>query len=182
MEEPWIPILCSIPVEVTSFHAPWVPSSFTQNLGTIKQLMPEVPGFASGVLASTRWIMFEARSWSPEVIKHFWPLILYRPGVSVGKHLVATAPTSEPAPGSVRPMVPPHSPEYILGRKRSFSTSEALCWITVQAPAVRHQNITIPGDAPDCISRIGASQTRGMRPSAERSENWGPRPASQTVL
>jgi long-chain acyl-CoA synthetase len=78
--------------------------------------------------------LYDTRSWSPEVIKHFWPLILYRPGVSVGKHLVVMAPTSEPAPGSVRHMDPPHSPVNILGKKRCFSSSEALNWITVVAP------------------------------------------------
>ncbi len=158
------------------------PSSLTQYLGTIKQDIPAVPGLASGVLANTRWIMLETRSWSPEVIKHFCPLILYRPGVSVGKHLVATAPTSEPAPGSVKHMEPPHSPVYILGKKRSFSSSEALNCITVEAPWVRHHKSGMAGDAPIWVSRIGAYQARGRRPSAERSPNWGPSSDSITVL
>ena len=43
---------------------------------TKNKLIPFVPEGASGVLARTRWIIFSVRSWSPEVIKIFWPLTL----------------------------------------------------------------------------------------------------------
>ncbi len=41
----------------------------------MKQEMPLVPGGASGVRASTRWMMFSAMSCSPKVMKIFWPVM-----------------------------------------------------------------------------------------------------------
>ena len=35
--------------------------------------MPFTPGGASGVRAMTRWQMLSAASWSPQVMKIFWP-------------------------------------------------------------------------------------------------------------
>src|SRR3546814_5210914 len=49
-----MPILCSMDTQVTSLRSPRLPSSFTRYFGTMKQLMPLVPGGASGVRASTR--------------------------------------------------------------------------------------------------------------------------------
>ena len=36
-------------------------------------MQPFTPGGASGVRAMTRWQMFSAASWSPQVMKIFWP-------------------------------------------------------------------------------------------------------------
>ena len=61
-----MPILCSIETQRTSLRSPSAPSSFTRNLGTMNSEMPLVPAGASGVRASTRWMMFSARSCSPK--------------------------------------------------------------------------------------------------------------------
>jgi hypothetical protein len=61
----WIPSLCSIDTQRTSLRSPGVPSAFGMNFGTTKSEMPFTPSGASGVRASTRWMMFSARSCSP---------------------------------------------------------------------------------------------------------------------
>ena len=100
----------------TSLRSPSVPSSFTRNLGTMKHEMPLVPGGASGVRASTRWTMFSVMSCSPKVMK------IFVPGDAVGAVVLLARPwcaprrrRSRPA-GSVRFIVPVHSPVTILGR------------------------------------------------------------------
>jgi hypothetical protein len=60
--EALMPILCSTDTTFRSLGSPSVPSSFTMILGTTKQEMPLVPGGASGVRASTRWMTFSAMS------------------------------------------------------------------------------------------------------------------------
>ena len=59
--------------------------------------------------------MLSARSCSPKVMKIFWPVIRQVPSPA-GTALVRSAPTSEPASGSVRFMVPVHSPVTIFSR------------------------------------------------------------------
>ena len=59
--------------------------------------------------------MFSARSCSPKLMKIFVPVMRQVPSPA-GTALVRSAPTSEPASGSVRFMVPVHSPSTILGR------------------------------------------------------------------
>ena len=49
------------------------PSPFNRSFGTTKSEIPLVPGGAPGSRASTRWMMFSARSCSPKVMKVFWP-------------------------------------------------------------------------------------------------------------
>ena len=73
--EPWIPILCSMFEVTTSFGWPRVPSALTRTLGTMNSDRPPVPSGAPGVRASTAWMMFGVRSWSPEVMKIFSPWI-----------------------------------------------------------------------------------------------------------
>ena len=74
--EPLIPIFVSIdPVDIP-FLCPTDPSWFTKNLGTKNKLIPFVPWGESVDLANTKWIIFSVKSWSPDVIKIFWPLIL----------------------------------------------------------------------------------------------------------
>ena len=73
MGEPWMPILCSTPTVCTPLRSPSEPSSLMRNLGTMKHEMPLVPAGASGVRASTRCTICSLRSWSPNVMKIFWP-------------------------------------------------------------------------------------------------------------
>merc|ERR1719424_1709424 len=54
--------------------------------------------------------MLSVMSWSPQLMKIFVPVILYEPS-SCGTALVFTCPGSEPHCGSVRHIVPVHSPE-----------------------------------------------------------------------
>ena len=89
----------------------------------MKHEMPFVPAGASGTRASTRWTMLSARSCSPQVMKIFWPVIRHEPS-SAGTAFVVRAPTSDPACGSVRFIVPVHSPVTILVTYVSFCSSE----------------------------------------------------------
>ncbi len=41
----------------------------------MKSEMPLTPAGAPAMRASTRWTMFSARSWSPEEMKIFWPVM-----------------------------------------------------------------------------------------------------------
>ncbi|MCY1284157.1 hypothetical protein D9M68_525850 [compost metagenome] len=76
VDEPLMPILCSIEPQDTAFFSPSEPSSLTSTLGTRNSEMPLEPAGASGSLASTRWMMFSARSCSPPVMKILVPLTL----------------------------------------------------------------------------------------------------------
>ena len=59
--------------------------------------------------------MLSAMSCSPKVMKIFGPVMRQVPSAA-GTALVRSAPTSDPASGSVRFMVPVHSPVTILAR------------------------------------------------------------------
>jgi hypothetical protein len=85
------------------------------NFGTMKRLIPFVPSAPSGNRASTRWQTFDTRSLSPQVMKIFCPVIAKVPS-PFGSAFERSAPTSEPACGSVRFIVPDHSPEVSFGR------------------------------------------------------------------
>ncbi len=76
--------------------------------------MPFTPSGAPGVRASTRWTMFPAMSCSPQVMKIFVPKTLKVPSPT-GSARVRTRARSEPACGSVRFIVPVHSPEISFG-------------------------------------------------------------------
>lgn len=84
--------------------------------------MPLTPGGASGVRAMIMWQMLSAASWSPHVMKIFWPESRYPPLPS-GRAIEVRAARSEPACGSVRHMAPVHSPETSRGRTRRFCRS-----------------------------------------------------------
>ncbi len=76
---PWMPILCSMPVQKMALRSPssvFLSSVLTRNLGTTNRLMPLLPAGASGRRASTRCTMFSAMSCSPALMKIFWPVIL----------------------------------------------------------------------------------------------------------
>ena len=75
--------------------------------------MPFVPSGAPGVRARTRCTMFSVRSCSPHVMKIFCPEIENEPS-PFGIAFVPSAPTSVPAAGSVRFIVPIHCPETIF--------------------------------------------------------------------
>ena len=104
-----MPSLCSIEMQWRELAVPGAPDSSGMNLGTMKRLMPLVPGGAPGVRANTRWTMLSAISCSPHVMKILVPLIDQEPS-PFGSALVRSAPTSEPASGSLNTIVPVHSP------------------------------------------------------------------------
>ena len=66
--------------------------------------------------------MLSVKSCSPHVMKIFCPLIRHAASSRsvAGSARVATAPTSDPACGSVRFIVPVHSPVSIFGRYVAF--------------------------------------------------------------
>ena len=66
--------------------------------------------------------MFSAMSCSPQVMKILVPRSRHDPS-SCGSALVLSAPTSEPACGSVIAMVPDHSPLIIFSRYVAFCSS-----------------------------------------------------------
>ena len=57
----------------TSLRAPRLPSALTRYFGTTNSEMPFTPSGASGVRASTRWMMLSAMSCSPQVMKILVP-------------------------------------------------------------------------------------------------------------
>ena len=66
--EALMPSLCSKLTQRRSLCGPSDPSAFTWYFGTTNSEMPREPSGAPGSLASTRWIMFSARSCSPQVM------------------------------------------------------------------------------------------------------------------
>ena len=56
-----------------SLRSPRLPSALTRNFGAMNSEMPFTPGGASGRRASTRWMMFSAMSYSPQVMKILVP-------------------------------------------------------------------------------------------------------------
>ncbi len=112
---PWMPILCSIDPQTMPLRSPGLPSASGMNFGTTNSEMPLVPCGASGRRASTRWMMLADRSCSPAEMKILVPVRLYEPSSS-GSALVRRMPRSVPQCGSVRHIVPVHSPDTSLGR------------------------------------------------------------------
>ena len=74
--EALIPILCSMAVQTTPLRAPGPPCPSGRNFGTRNRLMPLMPGGASGIRASTKWMMLSVRSCSPAEMKILLPVIL----------------------------------------------------------------------------------------------------------
>ena len=114
-----MPILCSSRAQLMPLRAPTVPSALGMNLGTMKSEMPLVPAGASGRRASTKCTMFEDRSCSPEEMKILVPLMAQAPSAR-GSALLRNMPKSVPQCGSVRHMVPVHSPDTMCGRYSAF--------------------------------------------------------------
>jgi hypothetical protein len=71
-------------------------------------------------------------------------------------------PRSVPHWGSVRFIVPPHSPVVIFGRYLAFSSSEALAWMPAWAPAVRPGYIEKAAEAPAVNWPNAMPTTAGM--------------------
>src|SRR3954464_15059828 len=135
VELPWMPILCSIEPQLTPLRSPGDPSSLTMNLGTTNNEMPLLLSGAPGVLASTRWMMLLVRSCSPDEMKILVPVICQLPS-AFGSARVRIRPRSVPQCGSVRFMVPPHSPDTILGTYIAFCSSDPLASSAAIAPCV----------------------------------------------
>mmetsp|Transcript_1327 Transcript_1327/g.1771 ORF Transcript_1327/g.1771 Transcript_1327/m.1771 type:complete len:288 (+) Transcript_1327:787-1650(+) len=159
--EPLMPIFFSMEPQLKLLRSPREPSSFTRNLGTRNMEMPFGPFGASGSLASTRWMMFSAMSCSPQVIKILVPVTLKEPS-SFGSALVRMIPRSVPAWGSVRSMAPDQTPEYMLGRYFSFSSSLPWASSARQAPAVSMGASPNAMLAPCIISSNCATRVLGM--------------------
>ena len=110
-----MPILCSIEPHRIGLRSPGSPAGVGTNFGTTKSEMPFVPGGASGTRASTRCTMFAAMSCSPLEMKIFVPVSAYEPS-PCGSAFVRSMPRSVPQCGSVRHIVPVHSPDTSFGR------------------------------------------------------------------
>jgi len=133
---PWMPILCSRPAQKTGLREPSEPSAFTLNFGTTNSEMPLEPAGASGRRASTRCRMLETMSWSPAEMKILAPVILKVPS-PCGSALERSRPRSVPQWGSVRHIVPVHSPEVSLGRYCDFCSGVPWAFSASYAPCDR---------------------------------------------
>ena len=135
--EPWMPILLSTPPHTRFFLLlSSEPSALSKYLGTRNSEMPSVPAGASGSLASTMWMMFSTMSCSPHEMKILVPFSLNDPSAS-GSARVLQIPRSVPQCGSVRHIVPLHSPELIFVMYFSFSSSLACSASVLMAPMLR---------------------------------------------
>src|SRR5689334_13423909 len=110
VELPWMPILCSIEPHLTRLRSPTLPSASGTYFGTTNREIPLVPGGASGSRARTRCTMFSDMSCSPDDTKILVPVSLYELW-PLSSARVRRMPRSDPLCGSVRHMVPVHSPE-----------------------------------------------------------------------
>ena len=128
VELPWIPILCSRPVALSLLASPKLPSALTKNLGTANSEIPLTPSGASGKRANTKWMMLSARSWSPDEIKIFSPLMA-NTSSPAGTALVRNKAKSVPAWDSVKFMVPVHSPLTSFAKYFCFSASLPWTWM-----------------------------------------------------
>ena len=191
---PWMPSFSSIPMQCTAFGRPSAPSAPTVNLGTMKSERPFVPPGASGVRARTRWTMLSARSCSPQVMKIFVP-DKRQPPPSTGTAWVRTAARSEPASGSVRFIVPVHSPVITRGRNRAcwsgepqaVSSSTALWVRTGLSENARLAELSIswrarPTDAGNPPPPYAAGAVTAPQPAATNCLNAGANDAGVVTL
>ncbi len=91
-----MPSLCSRLAGRSSLATPRRPSSPTAFCDARNSESPRTPGGASGVRARTMWMMLGAMSWSPQVMKIFWPVSRQPPSPS-GAAMVWMAARSVPA-------------------------------------------------------------------------------------
>jgi hypothetical protein len=122
-------------------------------------------------------MMLAARSCSPKVMRVFWPVMRHVPS-SAGTALVRTAPRSEPAWGSVRFMVPAHSPVTIFSAYLACWPGLP-CWASMSmAPWVSsgHMENTMLAEA--IISCITTATSHGNPPPPNSAGNGtDPQPA-----
>ena len=156
-----MPIFSSILPQTTPLRLPSEPSAFTRNFGTMKSEMPFVPCGAPSMRAMTRWMMFDARSCSPAEMKIFWPVMRYVPS-PCGIAFVRNMPRSVPQCGSVRFIVPVHSPVTSFGRYCCFCSSLACVWIAAYAPCDRPGYMPNAMFADDTISFHASDTMCGM--------------------
>src|SRR5690606_8112965 len=131
-----MPIFSSSRAHFTPLRAPSVPSASGMNFGTMNSEMPLVPDGASGRRASTRCTMFSARSCSPDEMKILVPVIRQLPS-ACGSAFVRSRPRSVPQCGSVRHIVPVHSPETNFGMYSAFCSGVPCACRQSYAPCVR---------------------------------------------
>src|ERR671919_2939857 len=103
-------------------------------------------------------------------MKIFWPVMRQVPS-SAGTALVVRAPTSDPAWGSVRFMVPVHSPVTILGRRVSRWASEPYCSSMSMAPCVRNGHSEKAMLAAVSISWMATATSHGKPPPPNSAGN-----------
>ena len=96
-------------------------------------------------------------------MKIFWPVIRHVPSPA-GTALVVTAPTSDPACGSVRFIVADHSPEIIFGRYTSRWSSLPLCSNMSIAPCVSSGHSDKPMFADVSCSCMATPTSQGNPP------------------
>ncbi len=103
-------------------------------------------------------------------MKIFWPLMRHEPSPA-GSALVRTAPTSLPACGSVRFIVPGHSPVSILGRYVWRSSSDPWCETASIAPCVSSGHSDNAMLALVSISCMAIAVTHGKPPPPNSGSN-----------
>ena len=103
-------------------------------------------------------------------MKIFWPVIRHDPS-SAGTARVVRAPTSEPAWGSVRFIVPDHSPVTIFGRYTSRCASLPLCSSMSMAPWVSSGHSEKPMFADVSSSCIATPTSHGNPPPPNSGGN-----------
>ncbi len=96
-------------------------------------------------------------------MKIFWPVIRHDPS-SAGTARVVNAPTSEPACGSVRFIVPVHSPETIFVTYVSRCSSLPWCSSMSMAPWVSNGHSEKPMFAAVNVSCIATPTNHGNPP------------------
>ena len=136
VELPWMPIFSSTALQTTPLRRPGEPSSLTRTFGARNSEMPLTPAGAPSMRASTRWMMLSVRSCSPAEMKIFSPVIANEPS-ALRTARVFSIPRSVPQCGSVRFIVPVHSPDVIFGRYFAFSSAEPCVCSAAAAPLVR---------------------------------------------
>ena len=172
----WMPSLCSTDRQRTSLRAPSEPSGSIRNFGHQEQRD------ALDALGRVR----RARQHHVDDVvgeivlavgdENLLALQLVPPAAERTAR-VRTAARSEPACGSVRFMVPVHSPDTIFGRYVRFCRSEPLRWIASIAPRVSMGQSAKAMFAPFHISSISEDSTRGRSwPPYSRGQASAPHP------
>ena len=167
--EAWMPSLCSRLNARRSLRAPAAPSASGRNFGTRKSEMPRLPGGASGVRASTMWTMFGREVVVAIGDEDLLPgdAVVLAPALVAGTARVRSAPRSEPACGSVRFIVPVHSPADELAEIEPLLLRRA-----VRLPAARPRRGSAAGRARSPCRPRSTSPPTGVASASGRP--WPP--------